>query len=218
MDLVLFGAGDFAEIAAYYFERDSQYTVKAFTVDAAHLKEPTLGGKPVIPFEEITAHYPVETTKIFVALGFSKLNKLRADKFFAAKAKGYSLASYCSSRISALEPLELQENTFIFEDNTIQPFVKIGANVIVWSGNHIGHHASIGDHCFVTSHVCIAGRASIGEYCFLGINATIRDNITIGSRSIIGAGALIMADAEEESVFSVKGDAPRSIKSRDVSF
>ena len=52
---------------------------------------------------------------------------------------------------------EIGENCFIFEDNTIQPFVKIGDDVVLWSGNHIGHHAEIGDHCFISSHVVISG-------------------------------------------------------------
>ena len=47
------------------------------------------------------------------------------------------------------------ENCFIFEDNTIQPFVVVEDNVILWSGNHIGHHSVIKNHNFVSSHVVI---------------------------------------------------------------
>ena len=83
----------------------------------------------------------------------------------------------------------------------IQPFVKIGNNVVVWSGNHIGHHAVIGDHCFITSHVVISGGTVIGDSCFLGVNATIRDHITIAPSTVIGAGAIIMKDTQEEDVY-----------------
>ncbi len=35
--LVIFGAGDIAQLAHYYFSTDSDYDVVAFTVDAAYL-------------------------------------------------------------------------------------------------------------------------------------------------------------------------------------
>ena len=57
--------------------------------------------------------------------------------------------------------LDVGENTFVFEYNVIQPFVKIGNNVVLWSGNHIGHHVVIADHCFITSHVVISGATVI---------------------------------------------------------
>ena len=50
--LVIFGSQAFAQIAHYYFENDSEYTVAAFTVDRDYLKESTFQGLPVIPFED----------------------------------------------------------------------------------------------------------------------------------------------------------------------
>ena len=67
----------------------------------------------------------------------------------------------------------------MFEDNTIQPFARIGDDVILWSGNHIGHHSTIGDHCFITSHVVVSGNVHVGERSFIGVNATLRNSITI---------------------------------------
>ena len=93
------------------------------------------------------------------------------------------------------------ENCFIFEDNTIQPFVSIGNNVTLWSGNHIGHHSVIRDHTFIASHVVISGGVEIGEQCFIGVNATLRDHIKVGDRCVIGAGALLLADAAPEGVY-----------------
>lgn len=36
--LVIFGSGDIAQLAHYYFSRDSDYEVVAFTVDAAYVQ------------------------------------------------------------------------------------------------------------------------------------------------------------------------------------
>jgi sugar O-acyltransferase (sialic acid O-acetyltransferase NeuD family) len=199
--LVIFGTGDIAQLAHFYFCRESGCKVVAFTVDSAYLTDTTFCGLPVIAFEEISTQYPPLKYDIFVALSYSKLNAVRKQKYLAAKAMGYRLASFISSRATVLNDGHIGENCFIFEDNTIQPFVSIGNNVTLWSGNHIGHHSVIKDHCFIASHVVVSGGVEIGEQCFVGVNATLRDHIKIGERCIIGAGALILSDAEPEGVY-----------------
>lgn len=199
--LVIFGAADIAELAHFYFTTDSAYEVAAFTVDGEFMKEDRFCGLPVAAFEEVTTRFPQETHDFFVALSYSKLNEIRKEKYLAAKAAGYRLASYISSHATVLNQGRFGENCFIFEDNTIQPFVRIGNNVTLWSGNHIGHHSVIGDHTFVAAHVVVSGGVTIGEQCFLGVNATLRDHITIGDRCVIGAGALLLRDAEPDGLY-----------------
>lgn len=199
--LLIFGAGEIAQIAHQYFLRDSDYEVVAFTVDAAFLTSAEFCGLPVVPFEEAAARFPPGGHEMFVALAYSRLNALRREKYLAAKAAGYRLASYISTQASVLNGGAIGENCFVFEDNTIQPFAAIGNNVTLWSGNHIGHHSTIHDHCFISSHVVISGGVEIGESCFVGVNATLRDHIKVGERCVIGAGALLLQDAEPEGVY-----------------
>jgi sugar O-acyltransferase (sialic acid O-acetyltransferase NeuD family) len=199
--LVIFGSGDIAQLAHYYFSTDSNYEVVAFTVDAAYMAETVCCGLPVVPFEDVIHKYSPWEYEFFVALSYSKLNAVRKEKYLAAKALGYRLASFVSSRATVLNDWRIGENCFIFEDNTIQPFVTIGNNVTLWSGNHIGHHSTIKDHSFIASHVVVSGGVEIGEQCFIGVNATLRDHIKIGEKCVIGAGALLLADAEAEGVY-----------------
>lgn len=199
--LVIFGSGDIAELANYYFSSDSDYEVVGFTVDSAYLTDTTFCGCDVTAFEDITALYPPEQYELFIALSYSKLNALRKEKYLAAKALGYRLASFISTRATVLNDGRIGDNCFILEDNTIQPFVSIGNNVTLWSGNHIGHHSILKDHCFIASHVVVSGGVEIGEQCFIGVNATLRDHIKIGEKCVIGAGALILADAEPEGLY-----------------
>ncbi|HCS29388.1 MAG TPA: transferase [Spongiibacteraceae bacterium] len=199
--LVIFGSGDIAQLSHYYFSTDSDYEVAAFTVDSCYIKEPEFCGLPVVPFEDVNRDYPPGDYDFFVALSYSKLNAIRKEKFLAAKEKGYKLVSFISSSATVLNDEKIGENCFIFEDNTIQPFVEIGDNVTLWSGNHIGHHSVINDHSFIASHVVISGGVTIGEQCFIGVNATLRDHITVGDRCVIGAGALLLGDAEPEGLY-----------------
>ena len=199
--LVIFGSGDMAQLAHYYFSTDSAYEVAAFTLDAAYMTENECCGLPVVPFEEVATRYAPKNYEIFIGLSYSKLNQVRKEKYLASKALGYRIASYISSHATVLNAGKVGENCFILEDNTIQPFVSIGNNVTLWSGNHIGHHSTIRDHCFIASHVVVSGGVEIGEQCFVGVNATLRDHIKIGERCVIGAGALILADTEPEGVY-----------------
>ena len=140
-EIVIFGSGDIAQIAKYYFNIDSKYKVVAFTVDRNFMKETEFEGLPVIPFDEMLAKYPPSKFKLFIAVSYANLNKFREEKYHQSKDMGYELVSYVSSKCSYLTPYQHGDNCFIFEDNTIQPFVKIGNNVTLWSGNHIGHHS-----------------------------------------------------------------------------
>jgi sugar O-acyltransferase (sialic acid O-acetyltransferase NeuD family) len=200
--VIVFGAGDIAELAGFYLENDSDLKVAAYTVDRAFMKGDSFRGKPLVPFEDLERSHSPGGHDLFVALSYAKLNRLRAEKCAEGKRRGYRLASYLSSKATVWPGFSPGENCFILEDNTIQPFARIGNNVTLWSGNHIGHHAQVGDNCFITSHVVISGGVKVGENSFIGVNSTIRDHVTIGAGCVIGAGCLITKDVADDSVYS----------------
>jgi len=200
-DLVIFGAGDIARLAHRYFERDSPHTVVAFTVDKEFRSAEEFGGLPLVDFDTVVDRFPPSRFSMFVALSYARMNRVRAAKYFRAKELGYTLTSYVSSRCSYLTDTPVGENCFVLEDNTVQPFVRIGNNVTLWSGNHIGHDSVIGDHCFVTSHVVVSGNVTIGPYCFLGVNATLRNSIVVAPETLVGAGAAIMKNTQPKGVY-----------------
>jgi len=202
--IVIFGAGDIASLAHFYFRKDSEHEVVAFTVDREYRKTDDFEGRPVVAFDEIAGRFPPSEFQMFVAMSYAKMNRLRATKYAQAKALGYKLVNYISSKCSCLTEHPFGDNCFILEDNTIQPFVQIGSNVTLWSGNHIGHHSIIGDNCFISSHVVVSGRVQIKNNCFIGVNATLRNAITIAPETLIGAGAIIMKDTTEKSVYVPK--------------
>ena len=202
--IVIFGIGNIAEVAYTYITNDSEYEIVAFTVDKEYLTKNKLFNLPVIPFDELENLYPPKDYKIFAAIGYHDLNRIRQKKYEEVKNKGYELISYVSSKISNFGNVEIGDNCFILEDNVLQPFAKIGNNVTLWSGNHIGHHSTIEDHCFITSHVVISGKSTIKQNCFIGVNSTIGHEITIGKNNFIGAGCLITKNTENKSVFITK--------------
>lgn len=200
--LIIFGAGDIAQLAHYYFTKDSQHNIAAFTIDKEYINNETYLNIPLLDFETIEKHYPPNEYKMFIALSYAKVNKLRTEKYNQAKEKGYELISYISSRATIFDNVIIGDNCFILEDNTIQPFVKIGNNVTLWSGNHIGHHSVIEDNCFIASHIVISGGVRVEPFCFIGVNSTIRDHVVIARECVIGADCLINENTQEKGVYT----------------
>lgn len=190
-DIVIFGAGETAHLAYEYFTHDSDYQVVAFSVDPEYMTDSEFLDLPVVSSDQIASRFPPESYGAFVAASSGKLNRVRRSVYEKVKALGYSLVSYVSSRAFVWHNVAIGENCFILEDNTLQPFVEIGNNVVLWSGNHVGHRSVIRNHCFVSSHCVISGFCTINESCFLGVNCTLENNLEVGEDNFIGAGAII---------------------------
>jgi sugar O-acyltransferase (sialic acid O-acetyltransferase NeuD family) len=202
--LIIVGSGETGLIAYEYFQYDSEYEVVAFSVNEQYISETTINDLPVVPFETLEERYNPNEYEVYVAISSGKLNRNRTKVYNETKSKGYKCASYISSKAFVWRNVEIGENCFVFEDNTLQPFVKIGNNVTLWSGNHIGHNTIIKDNCFISSHCVISGFCEVGENSFLGVNCTIEDNTKISKDNFIGAGALIQKDTGEKDFYQLK--------------
>lgn len=212
--LLIIGDSAFAEVAFECFTHDSEYEVVGFAVESEHLKKKELFGLPIVPFEQIEEHFNPNEIGFYAALVYSQINRLRTRLYQAAKAKGYSPASYISSRAFVWHNAVVGEHSFVFEGNTIQPFVRIGNNVVLWSGNHIGHHSVIQDHCFIASHVVISGFCNIGSNTFMGVNATLGNNVNIGEDNWVGPSVTLVKDTEPNLLFKVEQPEPAKVSAR----
>ena len=67
--VVLFGTGDFAQVASVYLAKDSLHEVTAFTVHDAYRTDSELLGKPVVSFEQLTELYPPGVFALFIDHG-----------------------------------------------------------------------------------------------------------------------------------------------------
>lgn len=190
--ILIFGTGETATLAKFYFDTDSKYKVVGF-VESVKLKE-VFEGLPVYGLDDVPYMMPIH-----LALSYSKMNRTREKVYNELKALGYEFVSYISSKATVLTE-DIGENAFILENNVIQPMVKIGNNVMLWSGNHVGHGSVIGDHTYFSSHVVLCGNCVVGERNFFGVNAAIKDFTMVGNDCFITMGALVTKDIEDNSV------------------
>ena len=199
--VIIFGIRENSEVLAYYIKKDSGRRLIGFAVDGKYLKEDQFSGCPVIAYEDLKSNQKkIESFEIMAPLSPEGMNRKRETIFNRIKQDGFKLGSYISSRANVYVE-EVGENTFILEGNVIQPFVKVGNNVLLWSGNHIGHHTTLADHVTVTSHVVVSGRCSICSYSYLGVNSTIRDGLTLAEGTFLAMGANLNVNTEPWSVY-----------------
>jgi len=218
-DVIIFGVQDFASLAHFYLRHDSPHSVVAFCVSEEYLPEDRMfEGLPVVAFEEVERSHPPAAFKFFAPMSHRRMNRLRAEVHAQIKAKDYELISYVSSKATTFPGTPIGDNCFILEDNTIQPFVEIGDNVVMWSGNHIGHHSIIKDHVLFTSHVVLSGHCVVEPFCFFGVNATIRDNARIAEGTLVAMAAAITRDTEPWGVYKGNPAKKAEVLSKDLDF
>lgn len=198
-DLVVFGAGQIADVARVYIDACGPDRIVGFTVDAARREADMFAGRPLVSWENLERRFPPNRVKLLGPLSFRRLNDLRKARYEEGKARGYSFATFvhpsCSNHAS-----KIGENCFILENNTLQPFVTIGENVIMWSNNHVGHHSTIGEHCFLSSQIGLSSNVVIGPGCFLSGQVGVEYGVTIGAGSYLGTCTFIARDLPPESV------------------
>lgn len=208
--LVIVGDGETADIAYEYFTYDSDYEVVAFAVEEAYRKRDEHSGLPVVSFEEMERHYDPGHYDCYVAISFTRLNRVRRRLFLAAKAKGYRCATYVSSKAFKWRNVTVGENCFIFEGVILQHHARIGDGVTIWSGSVIDHRSVVGDHCFIATNVAVSGFCEIGPQSFLGAGCCLSDNVKIGQDCVIGAGAVVIKNTDDRKVYV--GNPARAIR------
>jgi sugar O-acyltransferase (sialic acid O-acetyltransferase NeuD family) len=212
--LLIIGDSAFAEVAYECFTYDSEYEVVGFAVEAAFRTKDTLFGLPIINLEDAVSHYNPEEVEFYAALVYTNLNRLRTRLYSVAKEMGYKAASYISSAAFIWRNVELGEHCFVFENNTLQPFVKIANNVVLWSGNHIGHHSMIQENCFVASQVVISGFCTIERSSFIGVNVSIGNNVRVAEDNWIGPGVILTSDTEANQLYKVEKAIPSKVSAK----
>lgn len=210
--IVLFGTGGVARVIRFVLDHASPYRVVALTVDRSHLDAANGSDLPVVAFDEVGERFPPGDYGMFVALGFSRMNGVRAARYAEAAEMGYELVSHVSERTSTWSGFEARPNTIIMEDCTIGPEADIGADCIVWPRVYVGHGARIGDHCYLAANSSISGLTEVGPYSVIGSAAVVRDGIRVGEACLVGAGAVLTTNLESHA--AVAAPPPRRLPGR----
>jgi sugar O-acyltransferase (sialic acid O-acetyltransferase NeuD family) len=197
---VIFGTRNFAALAHYYFEHDSEYSVHAFAVDKEYVRESSLEGLPVVAAEELPTRFPPDQYDVFVAIGIAQINRLRAEKLAVIESLGYTAASFVSSKAAVADNVAIRPNTIIMDNALVQPAVHVGKGCAIFPGTLIGFRSHLGDHCWLVD-ATVGESVRLGSRCFVGVGAIVGPNVMLGESCIVGAGALVLDDGDDFSLF-----------------
>jgi sugar O-acyltransferase (sialic acid O-acetyltransferase NeuD family) len=192
---VIFGAGAFASLMAYYLAQEGKGRVVGFAVDSAYLRTREVNGLPVIAFEEVMSTWPPDRCSFFVAVGYSVM-RARRTMFEKIKACGYELRDYISRRAVVEDDVVYGENTVVMPNAHLEPGVRLGHNNIVWSDTLIAHDTVVGDHNFIAPRCVVAGNCTIGSGCMLGVGVVVVDHTTIADETHVVPGSVVFRDTE----------------------
>jgi sugar O-acyltransferase (sialic acid O-acetyltransferase NeuD family) len=199
--VIIFGNQLSASLAWYCLTHDSAMRVAGFTVDAARKDADQFEGLPLVAFESLESTFPPQDYRLIIPVGFVQVNGVRRARYEQARDRGYTFASYVSSRASVWPDLVIGDNVLIYEHAIIQPFARIGSNCIIRSGAHVSHHCHLGDHVFVSAEVAFASSCRVGDQAILGVGAVVRDGLHIAERSFVGAGAVLLVNTKADALY-----------------
>lgn len=205
-DVVIFGAGNAAELLTFHLRRIGEHNVVGYTVDADRLDADTFEGRPLVPWENLEAQFPPSQVQLFAPIGYAKLNTIRQQRFSDGRSRGYRFITFIHPNASYYGT-PIGENCLVLEGTYIQPFSEIGDNVMIW-GAKIGHHTRIADHCFLTSAVVMAN-SSLAARCFVSFSA-VADGLSIGEACVIARRAYVTQSLPANTV--VVGPQSRRLK------
>ncbi|WP_332772128.1 NeuD/PglB/VioB family sugar acetyltransferase [Phenylobacterium sp.] len=200
MRLVIFGAGDFAEICHHYFTRYTEHQVEGFVVDDDYHTRSHLLDLPVLPASDGLTTWPPGTHEVFVAIGYGGGNLHRQAKCQELRARGYRLASFIHPTAVA-DGLSMGDNCLVSEHAVVQPYSQLGDGVIVRAGSIIGHHATVGSYCYVAPGVTMGGGCRIGRRVFLGLGVLVRDRILVADDVEVGMGGVVTKTADRPGLY-----------------
>lgn len=210
--VVIYGAGSTADIVFNGIMEDPKSNLEpvAFCVDDEYYHESTKYGLPIVKSGMVEKRYFPEENLMIVAIGYQKMNAVRAIKCKEAEEKGYIISGFIHSKADVPLTLKAGKNTIILSNVSIGPEVTIGNNVCIFSGSVISHHAIIGDNVWIAPGTVVCGKTTIGSNSFLGANSTIGNDIIIGKSNFVGAGAVITKSTEDDGVYIMQ-DTPKYV-------
>jgi len=189
--IIIYSDSSFAERMGFFIEQEGWGEVIAYTNERQFITRDKVGKLPVISYDLLSEYFDKSEFSILLAVGYTRINKIREEIYNKIKRDGYKVATFISKN-SVLYSSEIGEGTIILPCTYIGPYVKIGVCNYFAAGVKISHNSNIGDFNFFSTNVVMGGYANIENNCFIGLNSTIKNDIVIGSYSLIGSASNVL--------------------------
>ena len=199
--IVIVGVGDFAELCSHYIrEYFTDWEICAYSVDSQYRTLDSIKGIPVVNFETLRENYTPQEYEVFVAIGYKKMNNIRAEKFSICKEWGYKSPNLIHPTAVVEKNVSMGEGNIVLENAVLAPGSILGNSNIIWNATNVSHEANIGNFNYFSVGTILGGKSNIGSNCFFGLNSTVRGGLRIEDYTLVGAGAYINNETKAYSV------------------
>lgn len=191
--ILIYGAGPFGELMRYYFCKDTDCEVLAFTVDKEYLPQAPSTDLPVFSFEEVIGKFPPSKHQIFVSIGYRRM-RARKAVFETVKKAGYKCVNYISPAANVRHSISLGENNVLMDGVTVEPEVALGDNNVIWTDSLLCHNVTVGSHNFLSAKTLIGGDSKLKDLSFLGDGVTVINGVNINDETHLLPGSTLFQD------------------------
>jgi sugar O-acyltransferase (sialic acid O-acetyltransferase NeuD family) len=185
-NVVITGLTDFASLMKLYLEQTTAHQVLAFTAEKQYISNNLFDGLPVVALENLNQAFPNGDFCVLNAIGYRKMNRLRARIHRLLQDQGRALLTYVHPSATVNSPLG--EGCIVLENSSIGFRNNIGCGGLFWGGVIIAHNVNIGDFTYWSPGAVCCGNVTVGDRCFIGANATLRNRINLAEGTLVGAG------------------------------
>lgn len=211
--IIIYGAGDFAQMMKYYIEKDLNGEVVAYTVEKKYIEQEKVDDISVIPFEDLEKTFSNKDYDVVIGVVGRNMFNDRSSIYNSIKQKGYQMPNIIHTTAS-INTDDIGDANIVMDNSVIGPMCKIGSGNIIWPCVSIAHQNTVGDFNQFAGCSSSIGQIEIGSHCFIGNNCTLY--ATIADYTFVGAGTYIRKDTEEYGVYTTPREIKLNKKSIDI--
>jgi UDP-perosamine 4-acetyltransferase len=200
-DLIIIGNGGHAKIVIDILEERGDYNILGI-ITKNKGDEIGIGGYPILGNDSLLKELFNNGVK-FAVLGVGGYtdNSLRKRIYKNLKKIGFQIISAIHPTASLSKTVFMGEGNVIFSGVVINPYARLGNNIIIATGSTIDHDSVIKDHSFISAGVTVGAETKIEEEVLLALGSKVISGVTICKGALIGAGALVMGEISEPGTY-----------------
>jgi UDP-perosamine 4-acetyltransferase len=200
-DLIIVGNGGHAKVVIDILEERGEYNILGI-ITKNKSDEIGIGCYEILGDDNLLKELFNKGVKVAVmGIGGYTDNSLRKRIYENLKKIGFQVISAIHPTASISRTVLMGEGNVVFSGVVINPYVRLGNNIIVATGSTIDHDTVIKDHSFISAGVTVGAETKIEEEVLLALGSKVISGVTICKGAMIGAGCVITGNICEPGTY-----------------
>lgn len=198
-EIYIVGAGTYGEVM-HEIAITLGYVIKGFFDEDDQKKNKNIMGINVITKFSLLEKKDIQNKQFIVAIGNNPVRQnimTKINQFGGYTPSLIHPTAVISPSAEVGKGVYIHANAYIWTKVKVRDFCIISPNVV------IAHHSNLGEACLVSTLSSVGASINLEERVFIGMGSTIVTGMnSIGRNTIIGAGAVLLKNADEDSVYA----------------